>query len=184
MWKTIKYGLFIFVFLSVGINAFPQLKKNWIRNTTVNEIAFSKLRYLIHDGDTTGIIGRTKTDFNINNIPCKKAWVHFNQHWEPILFQLSEAHQVKNVNLPKNSWVRFSNTSEYIIVVFPRDTVINGFPVKGGGGSTGVQTQFYPNGKLRSFFPYKNMLVNNTSIKKSLFHSVTLNEHGEVIIED
>ncbi len=67
-----------------------------------------------------------------------------------------------------------------IICVFPEDTEVQGFPVKGGGGSKGIQSHFYLSGKLQYFYPTKDITIDKIACKESLLEGVGLYESGNL----
>jgi hypothetical protein len=153
--------------------------KRWEYDSEKKGLHFKKLRYSVgRNGDTTTIIGYLKDNTVINGLPCKKGWIHFSKNWKLKLFCLYEPAVCENIPLPENSWILKRADTEFTTVVFPKDTVIQGFPVKGGGGAKGVHTRFYRSGKLKSFFPSKDFIFDETGYKKSVFKSIQLDENG------
>lgn len=157
-----------------------QVVKKWIKNITVNQIEFEKIRYVKENSDTISIIGFLKENTNINGLPCKKGWIHFTKDWEADLFCLSKSAVIDSVLFPENTWIVQKVHPEYIIVVYPHDTLINNYPVKGGGGSSGVHTTYYITGKIRSFFPYQDFDLQGIPCKKSIMQSVKFHSNGQL----
>ncbi len=153
----------------------------WTYDEELNGIQFKKYKYSIGDNDTISIIGYIDSDMKINNIECAAGWIHLTPDMNLKLFCLAKPNQIKNVLLPKDTWIVSNYTYDNLTVVFPEDTLINEFPVKGGGGSKGAHTSFYDNGNLKSFFPFKKFEHNGIIYKKSIYKSVKLNENGEII---
>lgn len=152
----------------------------WQKNIEINNIQFEKLRYSLSGTDTTNIIGFVKNDTEIAGFPCKAGWVHFTKEWDPTLLCLSAATTVHNLKLVPNSWILLHPEKEYFSVVFPKDTTVQGYPCKGGGGSKGARTGFYKSGKLRSFFATRDVQIDDVDCKGSIFHSVQLHENGKL----
>jgi hypothetical protein len=142
---------------------------------------FKKIRYSCNEEDTISIIGFLKSDIDIDHYPCKRGWVHFTKDWELKLFCLYKAAEVENVDLPKGSWIIENQKDDYITVVFPADTTIQGFPVRGGGGVKGARTQFYKSGELKNFFPAQDFVLNGIQYRKSLLNYVKLTRNGQII---
>ncbi|HOZ29427.1 MAG TPA: hypothetical protein PLL66_00770 [Bacteroidales bacterium] len=155
--------------------------KKWVYDDELNDIQFKKYRYAISDNDTVSVIGYIEENKVINEIPCASGWVHFTADMKLKLFCLSETIEINNVLLPAGSWIVSNYSDENLIVVFPEDTLIGSFPVKGGGGSKGVQTSFYDNGNIKSFFPYQKFEYQGKEYKKSIFNSINLDENGNVV---
>ena len=152
----------------------------WRKNIELHGIRFEKLRYSLRHGDTATIIGYLAADTEIDGIPCRSGWLHFTPDWEPKLFCLSRSSVFGKVLLPENAWILADRTKRYFRVVFPADTVIRGFPCKGGGGVKGVQTSLYRTGALRSFFPPSTMTVDGIRCRGGLFHAIVLHENGKL----
>jgi len=157
--------------------------RKWIKDIEINGIEFEKMRYSCNDRDTISIIGFIKKNTEIEGYPCKKGWVHFTKQWKLKLFCLSESAIVENIPVPKGSWIIFTATNHYTTVVFPNNTFIQGFPVRGGGGVKGIRTRFDQTGKLVSFFPSKDFVRNNIQYKKSLIHPVIIAADGKLFQE-
>ena len=151
----------------------------WMKNVVMNGIEFERIRYSRNESDTISIIGYMKHDHVIQGYPCKKGWIHFTKHKELKLFCLSESCEVENVLLPAGCWIINARRSDVTTVVFPDDTIIQGFPVRGGGGAKGARTGFYKSGKLRNFFPYKDFVRNGEKFRKSIFNFVQITSDGK-----
>jgi len=80
--------------------------------------------------------------------------------------------------LPEGCWIIDFQNGDFTTVVFPNDTIIQGFPIRGGGGVKGVRTRFYKSGSLKSFFPSKDFISSDTEFKKSIFNSVQISPDG------
>jgi hypothetical protein len=162
---------FLFSLLLIGCSS----------SQTVNGLEFRRLKYSISpQGDTVNIIGFLEKDTRIQDIPIASGWVHFSPDWEPKTFCLTEPITWNNIDLPAGAWVVWSRQPARTIVVFPEDTEIQGYLCKGGGGSKGVQTSFYPSGQLKGFFTDGTIQVGSSQCKGGVLHSIQLHENGEL----
>jgi len=173
--------IFMLIFFSMYLCLLSSSCHKWVYDGELNGIQFKKVRYSTSDSDTISIIGYIDENKVINEIPCAAGWVHFTSDWKLKLFCLSETSQIKNVVLPSGTWVVSNYTEESLVVVFPDDTIIGTFPVKGGGGSKGVHTSFYDDGNLKSFFAFEKFEHIGVTYKKSIFNSINLTEEGTII---
>lgn len=153
----------------------------WIRNTRLNGIEFDKIRYSCNKSDTIAIIGYLRNDTMIQGYPCKKGWIHFTKDMEIKLLCLSKTYDLGETKLPPKSWIINAHHDDYITVVFPKDTLIQGYPVRGGGGVTGIRTRFDKTGVLKSFFPSTSFTQNSTTYKKSLINAVQVLPDGNLM---
>jgi hypothetical protein len=176
---TFKFILLLIFTISLII-VFSSCRK-WVYNEELDGVQFEKYRYSISDNDTVSIIGYINENKVINGIPCAAGWVHFTSDMKLKMFCLSQNTQINNVMLPTGTWVVSNYTDDLLVVVFPEDTMIGVLPVKGGGNSKGVQTAFYNNGNVKSFFPFKKFEYHGNQYKKSILNSIKLNEEGEII---
>ncbi len=154
----------------------------WLKNVDTHNISFVRLRYCIERADTLSIIGFLRTDTRIDGFPCRAGWVHFTKDWRLRLFRLSENYIFHNIALEKGTWVFLSRTQNRFTVVFPKDTIIDGYPCKGSGGVKGIQTSFYNSGKLCEFFPAGTVTVDGIKCKGGVFHPVRLYENGRLAV--
>lgn len=150
----------------------------WMRDVEVHGLSFEKLRYSCVDDDTVSIIGLLEEDSEIEGFVCRQGWVHFDKDWNLGMFCLDKEASVGNVSLPSGSWVIDADRDDRTTVVFPRDTLIQGFPVQGGGGSKGVQTRFYKTGALWCFFASKDFTINGVEYKRSSLQLIELDING------
>jgi antitoxin component YwqK of YwqJK toxin-antitoxin module len=63
---------------------------------------------------------------------------------------------------------------------FPFDYKVQGYLCGGSGGYKGTHTGFYESGKLRSFFPPEDVVVDGVTCEASLFVNVNLYENGKI----
>lgn len=177
----IKSGLRVLSILAISSCVMFSSCKKWVYDEELNDIQFKKYRYAVSDNDTVSIIGYIEENKVINDIPCAAGWVHFTSDMKLKLFCLSETIEIKNVVLPAGSWIVSNYSDDALVAVFPEDTLIGSFPVKGGGGSKGIQTSFYDNGNIKSFFPYQKFEYQGKEYKKSIFKPINLDEEGVIV---
>lgn len=151
----------------------------WEKNKEIHGIHFQKLRYGVLDGDTLAIIGYLKTDTQVAGYPCRADWIHFTKNWDLKLFRLSDEAIINHFEYPKDAWIRFSD-DRAVICVFPEATRVQGFLCKGGGGVKGIQTAFYQNGRLRSFFSDDAIWIQGIKCKGGVFSIIALHENGNL----
>ena len=99
-----------------------------------------------------------------------------------LLFKVSENTKILNVDIPKNSWVRFKQEGGFICT-FPNDTTIQGYKCEGGGGSKGVQVSFYDNGKLNFFYSELNTIIDGIKCQGNPYigiHIIGLHKNGKL----
>jgi hypothetical protein len=148
----------------------------WKYDKKVNNIEFAKIRYGINNNDTFAIIGFLKNKTFIQGYPCGADWVHFSKDWKLTLFRLDDNTVINNFGFQKNTWIRPKNDN--LVCAFPNDTVIQGYLCRGNGGSKGVQTSIYPNGKLESFYTKGNIKIGDINCKADIFHNIILHDNG------
>ncbi|MBT3207847.1 MAG: hypothetical protein HN704_08755 [Bacteroidetes bacterium] len=168
------------VFVSIALVFFASCGNYtaWQYNISEYNIEFKKLRYSLDDqGKTQTVIGYLKSDTTIFGYPCQENWIHFTNEWQLELFCLSENFSISDNNFRKGSWIRIKH-NKGLICVFPEDTIVQGHYCRGGGGVKGVQTSFYANGKLKSFFSNENTKIDGVLCKKGLLSSIILYQNG------
>jgi hypothetical protein len=148
----------------------------WEKNITINNIEFKKIRYGLNESDTTVIIGFLKQSTFIDGYRCKANWIHLNKNRKPVLFQLDEETVINNIAFQKDSWI--IKDGENLACVFVRDTVIQGYLCRGGGGPKGIQTSFYTDGNLKSFFARGDVRIGKVKCQGGIIHPVILYENG------
>lgn len=175
--RSSVYLYFILLFLGPFQITSAQNTK-WIKNVEIDGIEYAKIRYSRNSSDTISIIGFMDNNNTIQGYPCKKGWIHFSKEKDLKLFCLSQTCEVENIMLPVDSWIINAHIDNFTTVVLPNDTIIQGYPVRGGGGVTGARTRFYKSGKLMSFFPSNNFVDNDVKFKKSIFNPVHISSDG------
>jgi hypothetical protein len=118
----------------------------------------------------------------IQGFPCEKGWIHFKRDWQLLSFQLSKDYNYKSTQLPDHTWVHFPShegRSGYVCS-FPYDYDVQGYLCGGSGGYKGTHTGFYDSGKLRSFFPPEDVIVDGVQCAASLMVNVKLYENGSI----
>ena len=172
--STALVALFIFTGCSTG-------HTGWQSDVVNDNMSFTKLRYTLNEQDTTSIIGLLKNDTEITGIPCKAGWIHFTSQWNPKNFCLSNDYTFCNVDLPAGAWVSIPPDNDRFSVVYPTDTLVQGFNIKGGGGMNGVQTTYYSSGILRQFFPDSEAVIDDIKCQGGIFHPITFHKNGRLM---
>ena len=152
--------------------------KDWEYDVEKNDIHFKKISL----SDAGTYVGYMTENRSIDGFPCEKGWIHFKSDWQLLSFQLSEAFNYKGTLLPAHTWVHFPYHAEQTgyVVSFPDDYEVQGHLCGGSGGYKGTHTGFYESGKLRSFFPPDDVVVDDIPCKASKFASVGLYEDGSI----
>lgn len=170
--KLIVLGLIVLVCLSiVGC-------KNWEYDVERNGIYFKK----ISQSKAGTIIGYMTENRLIQGYPCEKGWIHFKPDWQLKSFQLSEGYSYKGTLLPAHTWIHLPHHEAQIgyVCSFPFDYMVQGYLCSGSGGYKGTHTGFYDDGKLRSFYPPEDVVVDGVPCKVSLFMNVKFFESGKI----
>ncbi|MFN8428485.1 MAG: hypothetical protein U0V04_00760 [Spirosomataceae bacterium] len=170
-------GLVMIFILSNHTNTQAQYS-SWQYNAKIHNIEFSKIRYGLNKNDTTVIIGYLKRPTLIQGFSCAADWVHFSKDWKPVLFKLQKKASIHNFVYPENAWIRFKKDG--IICAFPTETQIQGCNCMGSGGAKGIQTSFYPDGKLECFYSNSNILIGKIACKGGVFNNIILHQNGQL----
>lgn len=169
------FGAGIFFIIMVMSCSYGPYKR-WEHDTKVNNIDFARIRFGINNNDTSSIIGFLKDKAVIEGYPCADDWVHFNKDWKLTLFRLDENTVINYFEFPKDSWIL--RNGDKLVCVFPNDTVIQEYLCRGDGGPNGMQTSFYPNGRLESFFSKENIRIGEINCRGSLSNNIILYDNG------
>lgn len=173
-----------FVILTISVLLFFAACSNkytkWQNDVETGGLSFTKLRYSVYNNDTLSIIGKLKTGSPKNTYPLKAGWVHFTKNWEPMLFCLDTDCNINSRRFKAGTWVSLHTGNEFFSVVFQKDTIIDGYKCKGGGGINGIQTSFYNSGQLRGFYTDRNITVDGFKCKCNLFHPIILDGEGKL----
>ena len=175
--KRIIIKLFMLV-ITVNLSLCYIGCKNWEYNTERNGIQFKK----ISQSKSGTIIGYMIEDNNIQGFPCEKGWIHFKPDWQLKSFQLSEEIIFRGTLLPAHTWIHFRHHEKQIgyICSFPGDYEVQGYVCGGSGGYKGIHTGFYESGKLRSFYPPEDVMVDGVPCEETPFVNVNLYENGKI----
>jgi hypothetical protein len=175
--NKISKTVFLF-FILILVNFCLYGCKNWEYDVVKNGIHFEK----IHQSKGGTNVGYMTEDQIIQGFPCERGWIHFKKNWRLLSFQLSKDYNYKNTLLPAHTWFHFpyhEKQSGYVCS-FPYNYEVQGYFCRGSGGYKGAHTRFYDSGKLRSFFPPEDIIINEIFCKASLFASVELYENGNL----
>ncbi|NLD38944.1 MAG: hypothetical protein GX654_18955 [Desulfatiglans sp.] len=151
--------------------------KSWEYDVDKNGIHFKK----IFQPESGTVIGYMTEDHEIDGFPCEKGWIHFREDSQLRLFQLSKDFMYKGTLLPAHTWFLFPyNDVTGHICAFPYDYMVQGYLCKGSGGPKGVSTAFYDSGKLRSFYPTEEVMIDGVPCKTTLLVNINLHENGNL----
>jgi hypothetical protein len=151
--------------------------KTWEYDVEKNGIHFKKIRQF----ESGAVIGVMTEDYNIQGFPCEKGWIHFKEDFSLQSFQLNREFSYNNTLLPAHTWIHlpYKQQTGYILSL-PFDYQILGHLCGGNGGYKGIQTGFYGDGRLRSFYPPEDITENGVPCEASLLTSVNLHENGNI----
>ena len=152
--------------------------KDWEYDVEKNGIHFKKI-YQSKGGTNVGYMTE---NHNIQGFPCEKGWIHFKKNWKLLSFQLSKDFIFNNESLPAHTWIHFPyhGAKTGYVCSFPYNYKVQGYLCGGSGGFKGTHTGFYDSGKLRSFFPPEDLIVDDIPCKASLFVNVKLYENSRI----
>ena len=153
---------------------------SWQYDVVVQGVAFSQVRT---EGDA--VIGQLKEDTDIGGRPCKQGWVHLRSHGVPVGFTAARNIDLGRFKIPAATWVSQNKDGVVTICQFPRDTEVQGHLCCGGswlgGGPEGIQTAFYPDGALSTFFLRQNTRIQDIPCKAGLMSEmIELHENGRL----
>jgi len=152
--------------------------KSWEYDVMKNGIHFKKM----HQSSSGNYICYMTENHTIQGFPCEKGWIHFRDDWQLLSFQLSRGFTYNGTILPAHTWIHYPYHSDRTgyICAFPDDYEVQGYLCGGSGGYKGIHTGFYGSGKLRSFFPPEDTVVEGVACRASLFASIKLHENGSI----
>jgi hypothetical protein len=148
----------------------------WEANVTRGGYAFSQYRTEPSSGLHIGMLAR---DAPANGFTCRKGgWAHFNPDWSLRACFLAEPFRTEHFEFPAGTWVM--PRADGLIVAFAHDEACQGYVCTGAGGPKGTQTSFYPNGRLKSFYPPKDTMVGAILCAASPLADIRLHENGNL----
>ena len=152
--------------------------KDWEHDVEKQGIHFKKIHQSA-GGTYTGFMTENRT---IQGFPCEKGWIHFDEDWHLLSFQLSNDFMYNSTLLPAHTWVHFPFRDSFsgYVCSFPRDLEVQGYLCSGTGGYKGTHTGFYKNGSLRSFYPPDDVTVQGVPCASSLLVNVQLYQNGSI----
>ena len=131
-------------------------------------------RYRVDSDIHIGVLAESA---EVDGFVCEAGgWAHFNPDWSLRACVLAEPHRMEYFTLPAGAWVQ--PRTDRIVVAFETDTPCQGYICQGSGGTKGIQSTFYPNGRLRAFFPPEAVQVDDVTCRASLYANVQLYESG------
>lgn len=176
--KTLVNCLFLLtVFLSVS--ACRTGYTAWEKNAVYRDIRFERVRYAMEDQQITGITGYIAEDIVIDGYACKAGMIKFFPDWTLKQFRASEMISILGIEMPADTWITFK-VDGGLICVFPKNYFYQGFICRGGGGSTGVETVFYPSGALEYFYSPYDIIIDDIPCIGSNLTVIGLHENGSL----
>lgn len=131
-------------------------------------------RYRVDASTHIGILAETA---EADGFVCQNGqWAHFREDWSLRACVLAEPHVLASFTIPAGVWVQPSE--DRLVVSFEDDTPCQGYVCRGSGGTKGIQTSFYPDGRLRAFFPPEPVRVDGVLCRASLLANVQLYRDG------
>lgn len=150
----------------------------WEKNVTVNNILFEKFAWESTRGDRIGYLAN---DSEIQGYPCKKGFVVLHENLSLDEFTLSREFVWQGVVFPAGTFVFCDTTGAIAVCAFPTNQQVQGYICRGNGGIEGIRTGFYPNGRLRFFYPPEDIVIDCILCDASLFHGgISLHENGRL----
>ncbi len=146
----------------------------WETDVERGGYAFDRYRQDTQSGAHIGILADTR---EIDGFICRgEDWAHFRPDWSLSGCFLAQPYAMDHVQIAAGTWVM--PHSDRLVVAFQQDTPCQGHVCSGTGGAKGTQTSFYPDGRLREFFPTSTVSISGVQCRASPFASVQLHENG------
>jgi hypothetical protein len=143
---------------------------------SIEHLPLSQIR---RSGNVT--IARLQNPAQIDGFSCAAGWIHFSESGRLQAFYLAETSTIQGSQIPKGTWIRLRADQTLQLCFFPEGTIIQGYVCDGGrGGSEGVATSFYPNGKLSSFYTPKDAVIHGIPCQAGPFQPIYLFENGNL----
>jgi hypothetical protein len=147
------------------------------RDMAVNGVHLSNAR----TSESGLVIGQLKDDAVIGDRPCKHGWVQIDANGVPVGFTASREIDLGRFKIPADTWVIQNGDGVVTACAFPQDTEVQGHLCSGGGllgGAEGIQTAFYPDGALKSYFLRADTRIQGIPCMATVFVPVDLYEDG------
>lgn len=146
----------------------------WERDVEHGDYHFERYRV-----DSDIHIGVLAEPAEVDGFVCAAGeWAHFSPDWSLRACVLAAPYRMQDFTLPAGAWVQ--PRTDRIVVAFETDTPCQGYICQGSGGTKGIQSTFYPNGRLRAFFPPEAVQVDGVLCRASLYANVQLYESGKL----
>jgi len=172
-------GIFFIVILVFSLTSYSQYTENK-KDVAYKNIEFKEVRFYVEEGDTTFVQGILKERTMIKGVPCIRN-VSYYTKGELKMFILAEDFELNGHIMPK--WTRVSYGKERTTIFFGRDTYYRGYCCNGNFEkwySSGIFTTLYPDGNLRSFYPCKDIEIDEIPCKASPFAGIELHTNGKL----
>lgn len=173
---TIKWPIAILLalFLS-GVTGCASWKTGAEKNVVENGIQF-ELFNESKDGRKLGTLAR---DMVIQGWPARKDFVVFHPDWRLDELHLFRDFERNGIFMPVGTRVFPNEQGNPGVVCFSRDTEVQGYIIK-GNRSGGYMTGFYPNGRLKWFYPRDPVVIDEITCTDSLWEEVQLYPDGRL----
>ena len=175
----LSFSFIVVIVFFLSHTAYGQYTK-WQKDVSCHNIKFEKVRFIIHETDTTYAEGVLAQKTTIDGYPCHKNIV-FAKEWKLRQFILAEGFFMLETEFPEGTQVSFYK--DRIHCFFGTNTQVQTYWCSGNYTkwySMGISTSFYLSGKLKCFFPVDDIEINNILCKSSPFAGVCLHENGNL----
>ncbi len=147
------------------------------KNVVKNGISFETFR----DYEKGSKLGILTEDTVIDGWPCRKGFIVFYPDWRLDELLLFRDYERNGVSMPAGTWVFPNEDGNPGICMFPRDMETQGYICRGSWmGKEGMMTSFHANGKLKHFYPRKQVEADGVPCKGSIFSGISLHENGRL----
>ena len=129
----------------------------------------------------SALISRLESPMVIDGYPCDANWIQFTEIGRLRAFFLSDACLIQGNRIPKGTWVQLYPDLSIRFCSFPEDTIIQGYLCDGGsGGAKGVTASFYPSGRLKGFYPPRDVEIKGIPCRASPINGISVYENGNL----
>lgn len=147
---------------------------SWENDVERGGYAFSKYRLDAASGVHVGVLAE---DAEADGFTCRAdGWAHFRQDWSLEACFLADSYDMTHMTIPAGTWVM--PREDRLVVAFAADTPCQGYVCGGTGGTKGTHTVFYPDGRLRAFFPPEDTQVGRVLCKATPLANIQLYPDG------
>ena len=172
--KTFRLLRFL---VCTGLIQAAGLAAGWQHDVTLHGVLFTKVRT-----DNVGLhIGQIDTETVVGGRACRPGWLHLHPDGTPAAFIAAHDIPLPLLTIPTGTWVMQDTAGTVTVCAFPQDTEVQGHLCRGTGGPKGVQTAFYPDGRLKQFFPARPKTIDGVPCGTGLVRGwIELHESGRL----